>query len=69
MNPAKPKYADELAAYLRWLADEVDNLAITKHKGDDAELRRLGGKAQGLRLAADLADSTVARDPCTWGRS
>lgn len=65
----QPKYSDELPAYLRWLADETENLALAAHRFDDAELRRLGGKAQGLRQAAEVADATVARDPCHWGRS
>lgn len=56
----RPKYHDQLPGYLKLLADEYENLAYTR-RSDDLEVSRLGGKAQALRLAADIASTLVMR--------
>lgn len=52
-------YADDLPAYLRWVAEQLDDQGRAAAGGP--ETWRLGGKAQGLRHAADLAERVVGR--------
>lgn len=59
MSIQPPNFDDELPGFLRAIAAELEEQG--RVQGDSRETWRLGGKAQGLRHAADLVERLLGR--------